>query len=172
MTVIFYFNRFFYHQNFLNFIAFFDHHFLEQFHFLCEFLLFALKLQNLNLIELVAHENFSVNSIELTVVGGYDVLNEIFFVEVHGGVHGGEFVGEVFTLFFGVFLGFDLVFDFIDDLMFFLFFGGRGFFFDGFLRFWRGFGDYWGFGAFVDEGDLIDVTVFEGFDELFEFIDL
>lgn len=172
MTVIFYFNRFFYHQNFLNFIAFFDHHFLEQFHFLCEFLLFALKLQNLNLIELVAHENFSVNSIELTVVGGYDVLNEIFFVEVHGGVHGGEFVGEVFTLFFGVFLGFDLVFDFIDDLMFFLFFGGRGFFFDGFLSFWRGFGDYWGFGAFVDEGDLIDVTVFEGFDELFEFIDL
>ena len=134
MAVIFYFNRFFNHQHFLNFIAFFNHHFLEQFHFLCEFLLFALKLQNLDLIELVAHENFSVNSIELTVVGGYDVLNELFFVEVHGG----EFVGEVFTLFFGVLLCFDLVFDFIDDLMFFLFFGWRGFFIDGFLGFWRG----------------------------------
>jgi hypothetical protein len=122
----------------LDFVAFFDHHFLEQFHFLCEFFLFVLELQNLNLVELVTHEDFAVNSIKLTMVGGDNVLNKVFFAEIHGGVHGGEFVGEIFTLFFGIFLGFDLVFDFIDYLMFFLFFGGRGFFIDGFLRFWRG----------------------------------
>lgn len=90
-----------------------------------------------------------------------DILDELFFVEIHGAVHGGKFVGKVFSLFFSVFLGFDLIFNFIDDLMFFLFFGWRGLFLWRFLKFgWGLFGGFRGFGAFVDERDFLYVSIF------------
>lgn len=167
------FHRLFYHQNFLDFFTLLNHHIFENFHFFLEFLFFALKLKDLDLVELIPHEDFTVNSVELTMVRGNDILDEVFFVEVHGAVHGGKFIGKVFALFFCVFLGLDFVFDFVDYLMFLLFFGWRGFFFRRFLEFRRGlFDGFRWFGAFVDEGYFFDVSIFESFDELFEFIDL
>jgi hypothetical protein len=70
-------------------------------------------------------------------------------------------------------MGLDLVFDFVDYLMFLLFFGWGGFFFRRFLDFGlRLLDGFREFGAFVNERYFFDVSIFESFNELFEFIDL
>jgi hypothetical protein len=123
-------------------------------------------------IEFVSLKHFPIDFVKLLLrISLNDILNELFFGQIHCAVHCHESIGKVFSVFLELFLGLYLGFYFIHSIVLILLFMYwrraflyRFFFFNLYLlRLWR-------FYSLINVGNFINFAIFQTFDQFLQFL--